>query len=74
MAFPSALAATRAAKERCPGAVCILGGNYATLNPEQAHATGAFDYVITGEWSKKAVVEAQRASDLACLDLHPAPP
>lgn len=49
MAFPSALAATRAAKERCPGAVCILGGNYATLNPEQAHATGAFDYVITGE-------------------------
>ena len=49
MAFPSALAAVRAAKARSPRATCILGGNYATLNAEQAYASGAFDYLILGE-------------------------
>lgn len=49
MAFPSALAAVRAAKLRAPKATCIIGGNYASLNPEQAWESRAFDYVVMGE-------------------------
>jgi len=49
MAFPSAVEAVRAAKRAAPGAVCILGGNYASLNPDQAWACGLFDYLMMGE-------------------------
>ncbi len=49
MAFPSAVAAVRTAKARAPHATCVVGGNYATLNPEQAWKSGVFDYVVTGE-------------------------
>lgn len=49
MAFPSAVEAARVARAAAPDAVCILGGNYASLNPEQAWASGAFDYLMMGE-------------------------
>lgn len=49
MAFPSALAAVMATRASCPNAIVVLGGNYATLNPQQALETKAFDYVVTGE-------------------------
>ncbi len=49
MAFPSALAAIQVAREVCPQATYLLGGNYATLNTRQAFDTGAFDYVMAGE-------------------------
>ncbi|MEI8255651.1 MAG: radical SAM protein [Deltaproteobacteria bacterium] len=67
MAFPSALAATRNAKKRVPDATCILGGNYATLNSEQAFASGAFDYLITGEAERAfpAFVRLLAANDRA---------
>jgi len=49
MAFPSAAAAVKVARAQAPRATCILGGNYATLNPAQAWDSGLFDYLVTGE-------------------------
>ncbi len=43
------LAAVDAAHAVAPAATRILGGNYASLNPQQAWATGRFDYILTGE-------------------------
>lgn len=47
--FKSSVTAVRAAREQAPGAITVIGGNYPTLNADQAYAPGCFDYVIMGE-------------------------
>jgi radical SAM superfamily enzyme YgiQ (UPF0313 family) len=49
VSFKSSVAAMRVAREVAPNATFICGGNYPTLNPEQAWAPGCFDYVVMGE-------------------------
>jgi anaerobic magnesium-protoporphyrin IX monomethyl ester cyclase len=73
MAFPSALAAVQATRARCPEAIYVLGGNYATLNPQQSLETGAFDYVVTGEAERlfPAFVAALAAGDRAAAAAMP---
>lgn len=73
MAFPSAVAAVRVARRCAPGAVCLLGGNYASLNPDQAWASGVFDYLMTGE-SERSFPEFVRllaAGDRAAIERVP---
>lgn len=45
----SAFAAVRALREVVPDAVQVIGGNYASLNPEVTWDTGLFDYVLRFE-------------------------
>ena len=49
MSFTSSVATVRAVRQRLPGATYIIGGNYASLNPEVTYDTGLFDYVLMGE-------------------------
>ncbi len=49
ISFKSAVAAAVAAKSRAPRAVAVCGGMYPSLNPDQAWASGAFDYLLMGE-------------------------
>ncbi len=49
MSWKSTVSAVKAAKAAAPEAIAALGGNYATLNPEQAWEAGCFDYILTGE-------------------------
>ena len=45
----SAFASVRAIRVVAPDAVYVMGGNYATLNPEVTWETGLFDYIIRYE-------------------------
>lgn len=49
VAFKSGVAAMKVVRDAVPNATLICGGNYPTLNPDQAWAAGVFDYVVTGE-------------------------
>jgi anaerobic magnesium-protoporphyrin IX monomethyl ester cyclase len=49
VSFKSAVAAVEAARRLVPQATTLVGGNYPTLNSEQAYAAGCFDYLIAGE-------------------------
>ncbi len=49
VSFRSAVEAMKVAREVAPRAVRLGGGNYPTLNTEQAWAAGCFDYLLTGE-------------------------
>lgn len=49
VSFNSSAAAARTVRSRVPEATILLGGNYPTLSPDEAWATGCFDYLLLGE-------------------------